>query len=290
VIRTFAALCAVACLVAAAGCGGGGGSSSGGSAPETVAIVPGTSDYGVGVNRVSFLIVDKQSRLIERPTARVQIARGLKEKPFAETTAKLVPIGVPGGAKADAQNVYVASVETSAPGTYWLFAEPTGGRRIEAIGNMVVHRHSAAPEVGDRAIPSRNPTLGPGVDPKLVTTAKPLDRILLRTTVAAAMAAKRPFVVTFATPLYCQSRTCGPVVDVVQSVAKTWRGKGVDFIHIEIYKNNDPAQGTNRWVDQWRLKSEPFTFIVDKTGVIRTRLEGAFSAAELEAAVRGVAS
>ena len=300
------AVVALGCALALAGCGGSGTSttaepnSTTASPPETlealwrkpgqdVAIVAGTSDYGVGMNRVSFLIVDKQSRLIERPTARVWIARGLKQKPYAETTATLEPIGVPGGAKADAQNIYVTTVETPSPGTYWILAEPVGGKPIQALGNLVVHKEAAAPSVGERAIPSRNPTLAPGVDPKTVTTAEPPDRNLLRTTVAAAMATKRPFVVAFATPLYCQTRTCGPVVQVVQSVARDWQKKGVDFIHIEIYKDNDPARGTNRWVNEWNLQSEPFTFVVDRTGVIRTRLEGAFSAAELEAAVREVA-
>jgi hypothetical protein len=155
---------------------------------------------------------------------------------------------------------------------------------------MVVRKRTAAPGVGERAIPSRNPTLGPGVDPKTVTTADPVDRILLQTTVAKAMAQHRPFVVTFATPLYCQSRTCGPVVQVVQSVAKQWRGKGVDFIHVEIYKDNDPSKGVNRWVDEWRLPTEPFTFVVDRKGIIRSRFEGAFSAAELERALADIES
>ena len=79
-------------------------------------MIPGTSDYQAGVpNRVSFLVVDKQSQLIERPTAHVWIARGLKQKPFAETTATLEPVGVPGGAKADAQNIYVTTIDTAAP-------------------------------------------------------------------------------------------------------------------------------------------------------------------------------
>jgi hypothetical protein len=113
---------------------------------------------------------------------------------------------------------------------------------------------------------------------------------LLRVSVAQALAAKRPFVVTFSTPLFCQTRTCGPVVQVVQSVAKRWQPRGVDFIHIEIYKGNDPAKGTNRWVNEWGLQSEPYTFVVDGAGVIRAKLEGAFSAAELEAAVKRVAT
>jgi hypothetical protein len=175
-------------------------------------------------------------------------------------------------------------------GKYWILAEPIGGsKKIQALGNTVVLRHSAAPEVGEKAIPSENPTLHAGVDPKTVTTAEPPDEDLLHTTVAAAMAKHRPFVVTFATPAFCQTRTCGPVVQVTQSVAKDWQANGVDFIHVEVYKDNDPAKGTNKWVDEWKLRSEPFTFVVDKNGIIRSRFEGAFSAAELETAVSKVA-
>ena len=304
--RPAAALIALGAAAALAGCGGSDSGGAGTTATSTaappqslealwrapgedVAIIPGTVDFGPGTNRVSFLVVDKQSRLVERPTARVWVARGLRQRPYAQTTATLEPVGVPGGARADAQNIYVATIDTPKPGKYWLLAEPVGGKKIQALGNVVVAKRSAAPAVGERAVPSRNPTLRPGVDPKSVTTAEPPDRTLLRTTVASAMAAKRPFVVTFSTPAYCQTRTCGPVVQVVQAVAKSWQGKGVDFIHIEIYKNNDPAKGTNRWVHEWNLRSEPFTFVVDRTGVIRTRLEGAFSAAELRTAVSEVA-
>ena len=252
--------------------------------------MPGTNDYGPGKNRISFLVVDKQSKLIETPQARVWVSRGLKQKPYAETIATLEPIGVPGGAEADAQNIYVATLDMPKAGKYWFLAEPIGGdKKIQALGNAVVLAHSVAPGVGEKAIPVKNPTLGPGVDPAAVTTAEPPDRELLRTTVAKAMASHRPFVVSFATPAYCQTRTCGPVVQVVQSVAKDWDTKGVDFIHIEVYKDNDPAKGTNQWLNAWGLRSEPFTFVVDKNGVIRSRLEGAFSAAELEKAVANVA-
>lgn len=313
-MRPAAALIATGFALVLAGCGGSGGTGGGTStatpptasvetsaAPpgtlealwrgpgEDVAVVAGTSDYGPGVNRVSFLVVDGQSRLIERPAARVWISRGLRQKPYAEATARLEPLGVPGGAAADARSIYVVSVRTPTPGTYWLLAEPVGGKRIQALGNVVVKTKAVAPSIGDRAFPSRNPTLAAGVDPKAVTTAQPPDIELLRTTVAAALAARRPFVVTFATPLYCQTRTCGPVVQVVQSVAKSWRGKGIDFIHVEVYRDNDPARGTNRWVKEWRLPTEPWTFVVDRTGVIRARIEGAFGAGELEAAVRKIA-
>jgi hypothetical protein len=141
--------------------------------------------------------------------------------------------------------------------------------------------------VGDRAIASKTPTLrSTGGDLNRLTTSRKPLKALYRSSVAEALAARQPFVVAFATPLYCQSRACGPVVDVVATVAR--RHPRVRFIHVEIYADNDPAKGTNRWVEEWRLPSEPFTFVVDRDGVIRAKLEGLFGVAELDRAVRAV--
>ena len=257
---------------------------------EDVAIVPGTSDHAVGKNRVSFLVVDKESRLVERPTARVWVSHGLKRAPFEETKARLEPIGVPGGEEAGADGIYVATVTTPTAGRYWILAEPVGGTtKIQALGNVVVRKRSLAPAIGDRAIPSRTPTLAStGGDLEALTTSRTPDQALYRTSVSQALAAHEPFVLAFATPQYCQSRTCGPVVDVVSAVRKRAASKGVQFIHVEIYKDNDPAKGVNTWVSQWRLPTEPFTFVVDRTGIIRAKLEGAFSADELARAVAKV--
>ncbi len=287
-------------ILFAAGCGGGGtgeGDTTTSSSDtieslwrssgESVGAVAGTSDFQVGTNRVSFLVVDKQGRVIERPTAHVWVSRGLEQKPFAETTARLEPIGVPGGETADAGAIYVARIDTPSPGTYWFLAKPAGGAKIQALGNVVVKQRSAAPSVGDRALPSRTPTLAStGGDLAALTTSRHPDRALYRSSVAQALAARVPFVVTFATPQYCQSRTCGPVVDVVSATRRHEpTGSPVRFVHVEIYRGNDPANGVNQWVAQWRLPTEPFTFVVDRSGVIRAKLEGAFSVGELQRAV-----
>ena len=168
---------------------------------EDVAVVPGTSDFAVGTNRVSFLVVDKQSRLVERPTARVWISRGLKQAPFAQTTARLESIGVPGGATADADGIYVATMKAPTPGTYWFLAEPVGGRKIQALGQIVVRKQSAAPAVGDRAISSNTPTLAStGGDLSALTTSRKPDRALYQTSVAQALAAHEPFVAQLRDP------------------------------------------------------------------------------------------
>jgi hypothetical protein len=303
-MRPAAACTAILCVLLA-GCGDSGGqdaSPSSGALPietleelwrapgDDVAIVPGTSDYAPGRNRVSFLVVDEASKLVERPTARVRVARELKQPPFQQTTATLEQIGVPGGDTADAQAIYVATVDLPTPGKYWLLAEPVGGQPVQALGNLVVGKDAAAPRPGDEAIPSDTPTLAStGGDLDALTTSRRPDRELYRVSVAGALAAGEPFVVSFATPQFCESRTCGPVVDVVSAVRKRLGPSRMRFVHVEIYEGNDVANGVNRWVKEWKLPTEPFTFVVDRRGVVRATFEGAVSARELERAVRAVA-
>ena len=144
-----------------------------------------------------------------------------------------------------------------------------------------------APDVGDRAIASRTPTIrSTGGDLEALTTSTPPDVAMLRVSVAEAIAASVPFVVTFATPKFCTSRTCGPVVDVVDAVRRRVAGTPVRFIHVEIYEDNDPSKGVNRWVKEWRLPTEPWTFLVGRDGRIKARFEGSVSVGELERAVR----
>ena len=255
-----------------------------------VAVVPGTANHEPGDVRVSFLVVDAQGRPVTLPTARVWVAEGLGEKPFLETDAKLERIGIPGEAEADATHIYVAHLRLVRPGKYWLLAEPEGGpsdAKVQALGNVLVQKEDPVPDVGDMAKPSENPTLTSAHGhAAAVTTRTPPDELLLHYSVADSIAAHVPFVVTFATPKFCSSRTCGPVVDVVEDVAKRFETEPVRFIHIEVYTDNDPAKGFNQWMQEWDLPTEPWTFLVGADGKIVDRFEGTVSVHELESAVR----
>ena len=108
---------------------------------------------------------------------------------------------------------------------------------------------------------------------------------MLHDSVAGSLADHAPFVLTFATPAFCTSRACGPVVDVVDHVRQRFSRSGVRFIHVEIYKDNQPPE-TNRWVKEWKLQTEPWVFLVGPDGRIKERFEGSVSAAELGAGRR----
>lgn len=249
----------------------------------------GTSEHAPGTARVSFLIVTRDGKPVARPRARIWVATALDAQPFARATARLEPIGVPGGYEDDfgVTHLYVTHLRLPRPSTYWLVAEPIGGSKIQGLGNVVVQARSATPAVGARALPSRTPTLADvGGDASKLTTRTPPDHELLRHSVADSLREHVPFVLVFATPKYCTSRTCGPVVDVVDAARRRFSGRGVRFIHVEIHEGLDPARGYNRFVREWRLPNEPWTFLVGRDGRVKAKLQGSFSVRELEAAVR----
>ena len=99
----------------------------------------------------------------------------------------------------------------------------------------------------------------------------------------------KPVVLLFATPALCQSRICGPVVDIAEQVKRDF-GDQVAFIHQEIYVDNDINKGPRPQMKAYELPSEPWLFVIDREGVIHNAIEGAFSIEELQRAVEQVSA
>jgi hypothetical protein len=95
---------------------------------------------------------------------------------------------------------------------------------------------------------------------------------------------KEPILLLFATPQFCQSRVCGPVVDVTEQLKQEYGDKAA-FIHMEIYKDNDPNKGVRSQVRAFNLPSEPWLFAINRHGVVSSVIEGAFGLERLTAAV-----
>ena len=191
-----------------------------------------------------------------------------------------------------AKSVYVADLPFKRVGKQAVIAiAKFDGRLVVTNGYGVTVTRSGRggpPDVGDRAVDTHTQTLTDvGGDAAQLDTRRPVAKDLLQDDLADVLG-KRPVVITFATPLLCQSRVCGPVVDIVEQVKAT-APKDVAFIHQEIYKDNKINAGLRPQVTAWGLRSEPWTFVIDRHGKVSTRFEGAFSAGELQRAVAKVA-
>ena len=286
--RAFAAVLAVLVL---GGCGSSSKSHSAASKPrpgsldalwhdgdESVGLISGTFDYSVGDVRVSFLVVRHDAQQVVAPRALVHVARSRSARPFARTWARLERTGP--------NPIFVAHLTIRKPGRYWIVAAPTGSR-VRGLGTLDVQAASQSPAIGSKAPPSRTPTIASTHgDFAALTTRMPPDKGLLRYSVAGSLTAHKPFVVVFATPKFCTSRTCGPVVDVVDAVRRRFGRTGVRFIHVEVYKRNDPTLGVNVFMRQWQLPGEPWIFLVGADGRIKAKLAGPVSAGELAGEVQ----
>ena len=96
---------------------------------------------------------------------------------------------------------------------------------------------------------------------------------------------KKPVALLFATPQLCQSRVCGPVVDIALQLREKY-GDRMEFIHQEVYVDNDANKGLREPLRRFNLRTEPWLFTVSKDGRIAARLEGSFGLRAFERAVR----
>jgi hypothetical protein len=142
------------------------------------------------------------------------------------------------------------------------------------VGGIVVGEFERIPQPGQKAPVIHTPTAEEvGGDLSKLTTRVPPDT--QNEVDYADVLGKEPIVLLFATPEFCQSRVCGPVVDVAEQ-AKQEYGDRAAFIHMEIYNENDPARLVRPQVRAFRLPTEPYLFAIDRRGVVRDTVEGAF--------------
>ena len=159
----------------------------------------------------------------------------------------------------------------------------TDGSTTRAQFAIQVSEKGNAPAVGSQPPASQNRTLASEPDIHKLSSAVDPDPGLYQMTVADALKSGKPSVVTFATPGYCTSQLCAPVVDTVDAVYKQYQDQA-NFIHIEVYKTFDPLVYADEMAE-WGLTSEPWTFVLDKDGKVSARFNGPLGKEELVSAL-----
>jgi hypothetical protein len=204
-----------------------------------------------------------------------------------ETDAPFKGAGLQGG------GVYVAYLDLEPAGNWGLqitASRPNGERVTQQLAFNVI-ANPVVPGVGQAAPLSNSPTIHDHPDVSTIDTGNPPDD-MHQLSIAQAIEQHRPTLVVFASPAFCTSKACGPEVQVVESLEPAYRNR-LTFIHIEIYTNYkpDPSKRTIApTVTEWRLQTEPWIFLIDSHGIIRTRFEGPTALDELQAAINQLLS
>ena len=307
----------IATLLIAA-CGGGGSDANSWSAqriaestqgselvPQRVGSVP-----GVGPNRVAFALFAEDGSLVHGARATVRLYRldgtgngrtgtlvgeyELRAVSIEERTDHEHSDGTTHGHEDTLATLYVTNAELDTAGSWGAELDVTtaDGTRLTGLRtDFIVGDRSTEPQIGEAVPRSEQLTLRDVADISEVSTATPPNPEMHQITVAAALDTGRPVVIAFATPAFCQTRFCGPMIDaVMRPLAEQFAGQ-VEFIHIEPFFLDEQRYGKFVPVPalaEWGLRSEPWLMVVDSDGLLAAKFEGVTDPAEIAPVLEGL--
>jgi hypothetical protein len=278
--RRFLALGGGAALLAACGSKGS-GKASGTSKSKFTEIAPGIVSMDLYARaepqRFAFAVLAKEGYASGEPAHIALAPPGSTPRTFVPAIARAK--GLP-----EFRGVYTTMAELNKPGI-WRGVLDYDGTQTPFV--FKVATKNASPVTGQPAPRAASPTTSAtmGVDP--ICTHQPpcpLHTVSLDSIIGRG----RPIAVMFATPARCQTQYCGPVLDTMLPMVKTYSER-IDFVHVEIYKNNQTTDVIPT-VDAWGLNGEPWLFGVDSGGRVTARLDGAFDESEIRVLLNGLAA
>lgn len=222
------------------------------SGPELSAIVISTfNTVGPGSQRLLVEIVDAEGQPVLLDAVPTTTLRDENGSPLMSADGEQVWL-VP-----DVEAAYAFQVDIPQPGTYQLTVD-TGDVELSPSGfNVVADPQQMEP--GEDAPPVGGAALG------------------------------GPTAVVFASPTWCPSNSCQPMLDQVADAAAD---AGIDFVHSEVFSNPEVTSESelelSAEVMTWGLPSQPWVFLVDATGIVTSSFEGGVSDDELSEAIAAV--
>lgn len=306
--RVPAVAAALVLALVAAACGGDGTSSTGQPDPEDINAEVASFDIAAGgPSRLLVGVISNDQRFVVFGSVQLRFAylgtaQAREEGTFgAPVAGRFLPVPgvvVPSPAPASPQlasgsevrGVYSAQATFPKAGIYQVeVTADVAGRERTTTAAFTVGERNIVPTVGEPALATENLTIAStdaprgAIDSRAAAGGEVPDPHIHSTTVAAALAAGRPAVVVFSTPVYCVSRFCGPITEMIADLAHTY-GDRASFVHIEIWRDFQ-NQTINRAAADWLLRegnlNEPWVFVIGADGVIQARFDNVATEQEI---------
>ena len=297
---------------------GSAGASPSGSAVATAATYPGwpgdgsvvatdivpiivSTELAVGPNRFLVSLVDRENQLLASPDLPVRLRffdlAADPNEPVTETPARFQWM------VENELGLYVAPAEFDRAGDWGVELIAGGGGRAPERSTRVlfqVREESSTPSIGEKVPASDTPTAADAKAIRSISTDSAPDPDFYRLSIADAVKAGKPFLVVFSTPAFCQTRACGPALEIAKEAATPYKER-VNFVHVEPYRlamqdgQLQPeldARGQFQAVpavEEWGLPTEPYLFVVNADGTLAAKFQGVASKEELTEALDQVA-
>lgn len=246
-----------------------------------IASAPGT--VGTGEQRVLVAVIDLETDgyLASPDIAVTATLRNENGSPLDESEGLFVWT-VP-----DVRGIYSFRFDIPEAGTYQVTMDSEEFGSLGPVG-LVAFENPVIVAPGEPAPRSETRTVASHDITEISSDPDP-DPAFYEMSVAEAVESG-PSVIVFATPAWCTTQACGPMLDQVQEMAPEY--PDLNFVHVEVYEDI----GVESFEDlelvpailDWGLPSEPWIFVTDGSGMVAAAFEGAVSDVELRAALDSV--
>jgi hypothetical protein len=261
--------------------------------PSDKVVSPAAVVFEPGENRYPFGVFNVDRSQVQDADVAIYVAKSPQAPVEGPMPAEVVSLETKpayrskgAGGPGEANSFYLSHVKFDRNGPWLAIAilkTADGFEAARVTPSPVVGQYPDVAQVGQQAPKVSTPTAEDvGGDLSKIDTRQPPSS--MHDDDFKDVVGKKPVVLIFATPALCQSRVCGPVVDVAEQV-KDEVGDGVVFIHNEVYNENDPSKGIRPQLTAFGLQTEPWIFLINKDGTIEKRIEGAVGVDELKSDV-----
>jgi hypothetical protein len=290
------------------GCGGGeadqadttpGATAAVSAAAGAITPVMLTSEYVVGEqNRFLVGLLDENSDFLRNANVALKFfvvnEDGQSGKLRGEGTATYTELVLPesatvvGGQLGDTIGFYSAIAPFDMPGKWAveMSATPVGASTATTVqAPFDVFQEYRIPAIGSVPPASQNDTAATNDNVPSLCSRDPACN-LHDLVIGDVLGKGRPLVVQFSTPAFCDTRFCGPVLDVLLEQVPEYEER-VDFVHIEVWQDFQ-LQQYRPATQEWKLPTEPITFFMGSDGRVVSFLESVFTQSELKTSLEAI--
>jgi len=263
-----------------------------------VSVLSSQSPVKPGKAYFGFALVTTNGGIITGGTPQVWLAQDEASRalgPFSATWYPFAPASEfdDTSPRSDLPGTYATEIDVPSTGNWIVAATAEAeGRPAAGTARLAVTDQTIPAEIGTKAISVETPVAHSEAEAREICTRSPPDPMHY-ISLDDALTNGKPTVVSFATPLLCASRLCGPVVDEMLKAFQATGKEEANFVHVEEFlpgPDLTPPPATHENAapafKDWGFTTEPWTIVIDGDGIIRARFEGPVTAPQIEAALQ----
>ena len=242
-------------------------------------VVMPTNEYFLGFNRIVFSIINNEGSESQKPLS-VSVENIKTNKLYTIDPVFYKWPNKNGG-------FYVLNTIFDNEGSYFININDLTDSDFIYKKKINITDNELTPKLGELIPVLNNKIITDTQDISEITSDSEPDYDFYQYKLSEVLNNDKLIIVFFLSPNFCKTATCFPQLDVLKKLKLKYHDK-ITFIHVEVYENPHLIKGNinnakiSSALNEWNIKSEPYTFLIDKNNYLFRKFQGYVSFEEIE--------